>query len=649
MKMRKLCVALGLGALLLLLPGCQNKPVIDPITPTLNTAPLISATPTTATAPTQNTSSNEPTEPALCLEPVTELTCIKWQTLPQLLSLGDGQVLACRNDYEEGIGVVSFLDVLDVYQNTILIQLKTDFPTELVEQTFQDGHFILKDTAQQRFYVYDRTLQVTKTLSAPNLDGYFSTDRKNYYFVQNNVLYRMDVATGNYARMALQYDLRFESLIGVHPNRNIVAARFYRSFYDESYGVCAIDCSSGKFLILNEYASHLWFDEDTFYAAATNDSSYGSDICFGSLTDNTLKKVTAPILGGDTVSYTMLSGSGIMLLRTVDDNNLSTTIFDLSREGISSQLAQYDHLSSTLAPVYLQQEQLIFGVYPDEKEYSPVVIDPKVLDYEKSLSINKEIWPALVDRAAILNYQNEVAGPKLPDTLSSLRQQADAIEEKYGVTILIENQTLGLCGCYAAVEQDSGLIGNALGILEQSLVLYPKGFLKQFQNGIGEGGLYFCLTGQIQGTLNPVGKTLKNKNRYEVLLDISADGLDRTIHHELWHAIEMELSTDSFNHPQWNAANPKDFLYYGHYDSGYKNLTKWTYATSGNNCYFVDAYSRINAREDRARIMEYVMSTDASDLLASSAVDKKLQIMSKAIRDHFDTNGWQTPYWERYF
>lgn len=643
------------GALLLaaLLSGCQGNPVGSDFpaatAPTQNTAPLISFTTPSDTSPA--TTQTEPTtqeQPPLSTEPVTRLSSIMWRTVPQLLSLGDGQVLACRNYFVEDTGIVNFLDVVDVNQDRVLVQSQNASPKELLEQQFADGHFVLKDSKTNTLTVCNRKLQIIKEFSAVNVDGYFSPDRKNYYFVNNHVLYRMDVATGNYARMSLQYDLRFHSLIGVHPDRNIVIAKFYVSFYNDNWGVCAIDCTNGKFVLLNEDVSHLWFNGDDFYGAVTNNSVYGADICFGNLTDGVQGKASTSALGSDTVSYTMLPGSGILLHRTVVKNNLSTTVYDLSRSGISSKLSQYGYTTSTLGAIYLRQEQLIFGVFPEEYDFIPVIINPNVLRYEKSLSLNKEIWPALVDNAVIQNYLSEVEGPTLPDNLQVLRQKADTMEKKYGITVLMENQTLMPCGKYAAVESDETAIADALTVLEQALSKYPEGFLSQFQNGIQEGGLYFCLTGSIQGSLNPVGKALKTGDRYEVVLDITSNDLEPTVHHELWHAIEMRLSTDSFDHPQWQAANPKGFLYYGHYDSGYQRLTQWTYAESGEQCCFVDAYSRINAREDRARLMETVMTADAADLLRSSSLRQKLTMMSQSIREHFNTQGWGTPYWERY-
>ena len=649
MKNKHLQCALCLFGFLLtvLLVGCHRKPgeagLTAPATP--DSAPTVSVTAPTTEPVTEPT---EETLPPPSLAPVTKLASIKWRTVPQLLSLGDGKVLACRNYFEQDTGIVNFLDVVNVYEDTVLAQGRNDTPMELVEQQFEDGCFVLRDDRNSHFRVYDQSLQVIEEYAAPNVDGWFSHDRKNYYFVDNSVLYRMDVATGNRGRVALEYDLRLKELVSVHPDRDILVAKFYLSFFNENFGLCAIDCKTGKLLFLQEGVSHLWLNGDNFYAAVTNNQVYGNDICFGSLSGGSLQKASAADLGSDTVSYTVLPGSGLMILRTVDEKNLSTTVYDLSRGGIHAALSNYDYLTSTLGSVYLSREQLIFGVYPDGYDFSPVVIDPKVLSYEKGLNLYEETWLALVDQAVMQNYQAEAEGPALPETLLPLRLQADDLEEKYSVTVLLENQTLGLCSSYAAAETDAGRIAQALTELDQALSLYPEGFWSQFQNGIREGGLYLCLTGRIQGSLDPVGKTQKSGNRYVVALDISAGELQRTVHHELWHAIEMKISTDRFDHPQWEAANPEGFLYYGHYDSGYQFLTQWTYSSSGAECFFVDAYARINAREDRARIMEYVMSTDASDLMRSPVLREKLKIMSKTLRDQFDTTLWQTPYWERY-
>lgn len=641
---------LALLLLAVLLGGCAkfpdpNKPLST--RPPLSTDPLISR-PASTNPAADLTAPTEATQPPPSLEPVARLTGATWQTLPQLLSVGEGNVLVCRNDYQNGQGIINELEIFNVYEDQVLVRVENDSPREPVVQQFPDGCFVLKDPRSNTFYVYDRNLQITRQYSVVNTDGYFSYDRTHYYFVDQRVLYRMDLTTGNYGRMALEADLRLESLVGVHPDRDILVAKVYLSHIGEQTGIGVIDCKSGKILLLNSTVSHLWLDGDTFYGAVTNDHVYGSDICYGSLSGGTLLKASTSLLGSDTASYTMLPGSGILLHRTVDENNLSTTVYDLSRNGISSKLAQYGYLTSTLGAVYLRQEQLIFGICPDGEAFSPVVIDPKVLRYEKSLSLHKEIWPALVDQSILLAYQHEQEGPALPDNLHSLRQQADKLENQYGIRIMMESQVILYCDSYAAVKSGQKVIADALNALDRTLSLYPEGFFTQFRNSIGEGGIYLCLTGRIQGPMDPVGNAVKSGDRYVIALDITAPQPDRTIHHELWHAIEMKISTDSFDSAKWNANNPKDFLYYGHYDAGYQHLTQWTYAQSGSQCYFVDAYSCINAREDRARLMEYAMSEDGAAVLRSPALRNKLALMSETLRAHFNTEGWQTPHWEQY-
>ena len=654
MKKRTLRAVAAIISMLLLLAGCEQGASEPVPTTTLQTtvteetdAVLIPTTgPINPT--TEPTEATEPTEPPPSLEPVTLLSSIRWKTYPELLSLGNGNLLACRNYYEEGSGIVNFLDIFNVYDDRVLVQGRNETPRELVEQQFTDGCFVISDPATNTFYVYDQQLHVSSSFTAPNTEGWFSHDRSSYYFVENRMLYRMDVASGNYGRMALQEDLRLESLLSIHPDRDILCAKVYLSYYQDYCGIGVIDCTTGNLLFLKDDIEYLWFDEDRFYAAKTNDRMYGNDLYSGSLDGGLVEYITAEALGSDTVSYNVLSDSGYMVLHTVDEDNLSTTIYDLFRKGASSELKQYGYSTSTLDPIYMEQEQLIFGLWPDGYYFSPVVIDPKVLQFQMATHVQSTEWKNLVDERLLINYRLEMEGADLSTQLQSQRQKADELEEKYGVRILIGRQTNALCGTYTEAEETTERIDMALIQLDEALSLYPEGFFAQLRNGAKEGGIYLCLTGRITGDLSPVGMTKRNGDRYDLAIDITSDGLARTVHHEIWHAIEMKMSTDSFDHPQWEACNPTDFQYYGSYDSGYGTLTDHTFEQSGPGCYFVDAYSKINGTEDRARLMENVMATDATALLQSTALREKLQIMSKAIRDHFDTDGWQTPYWERY-
>lgn len=590
--------------------------------------------------------------PPVELNPVTKLTCTQWRTFPELLSLGGGRVLACRNQYSSEHGkIICTLEIIDVYSDTVTARLTIGSARELVPQRFNDGTFVLADANERRFYVYNQTLKQQSSFSAPNMDGFFSYDCKNYYFVEDEVLYRMDVASGNRGRRSVEQNLRLERLMGIHPTEDLLVARVYLSAHSNQTGLAVIDARTGELRLLTDRLEYLTSTGDAFYGVHMNDGVLGYDVYCGTYSGGTVRRVQTDAFGGDTYGYSVLPGSHLLVRRLVEDYGSNTTIYDM-KTGASTDLESYGYTKTTYGTIYLQQEQLILGFYADGYDFKPVVIDPKVLTYTANLTFETAQWPELVNQELIGAYHATVEGPALPAELNALRAQADAIEQTYGVKILMGQQVSAACnypGYGIKTSEDAAKIQAALTTLEQALAKYPAGFLAQFRNSADEGGLWFCLSGQISGNLNPGGFTRQNRQRCDVVLDITASGLEKTIHHEIWHAIEMRVSTDWFNTAQWVECNPDGFRYYEKYDRGYQELTKWTYtAGDGSDVHFVDSYSRINGREDRARIMEYVMATDDPELMAAPAIKQKLQIMADVIRKCFDTTGWANVYWERF-
>ena len=101
-----------------------------------------------------------------------------------------------------------------------------------------------------------------------------------------------------------------------------------------------------------------------------------------------------------------------------------------------------------------------------------------------------------------------------------------------------------------------------------------------------------------------------------------ADSMDSLICHELWHATENRILSQDYaaiDPDTWDALNPPGFTYCG--DAALSNdLRQWTlYSCDPADVCFVDGYACVDAREDRARIMEYFMvHEDAAQLLIES-------------------------------
>lgn len=644
----------GVSLLALLLCGCAN----DPQPTGGNTDPT--GTTSQTTLPSENQTEPPETEPPVTEPPVdmqqavTKLTCTKWRTYPQLQDLGGGRVLATRNQYsQEHDQVVCTVEILDLLEDRLEAQTLLMTTAQPVGQCFDDGAVLLAVPSEGVIQVYDGELQLTDTIAVENLEGFFSRDRKNYYYADGGMLCRMDVASGNSGAMALNCDLRLESLVGVHPSRDLLVARVCLSCYGQGCGLAVIDATTGRVELLTDRLETLQLYGDGFCGMGFDETLYGYDVYTGSMTDGAVQVFDASGLTEYEVGCAPVQQSAYLIRSCYTKDAEKVWLYDMER-GTSLDLQTYGFAALEKGAVYLTGPQLILAFYEDGLDFYPVVLDPKAMELEADLTAQDGGWNALVDGTILANIKLELAGPELPSELHAVREKAEELEAAYGIHILLGEQITATCanGDFSvAVCGDSGILSAALITLEEELGKYPAGFLKQFRNGDSESGLYFCLSGKISGTLDTVGFARLAGGRYNLVLDVTGDTLAGTMHHELWHAIEMRISVDTFDSVEWDwdACNPQGFSYYGRYDQGYTDLTRWTYAAgSGSESYFVDAYSRINGREDRARIFESAMSGDADGLFQAAAIRKKLQTISGLIRQTFNDNGWTEPYWERY-
>lgn len=667
------CVAALLAALTLW--GCTPKasqPTLSTTAPAQTTAPIQQTEPTQSVpgstetsatvpeisepAPTQPTETDppaitEPTRPGepVTLQPITELSSTRWVTFPELLSMGDGIVMACRNHYVSKQGKFkNTIELIDVYQDKVIRELTVDFTREPVLQLFDDRHILVVDPESCTFYEYDFELKLVNTFTAPASDGWFSHDRQFYYYIIDGLLYRQTLANGNRIRLRLEQDLRLQSLVSIHPTEDLLVARFYLSAYTDDLGLAVIDARTGTFRLVREDWSHLWFTGDRFYALSMSEEGFGYDVYIGDLTGDTLTLLDADTVGIGAVNYAVMPGSHLMIRWIApDEGDHYTEVYDLAA-GTKADLRSYDYDLATYGGTYLFEEDLIMGYYEDGAYFIPILIDPKALTLDTPVAMEQVQRPELVDQSVIDAYLATV-DPAFSDALSEVRAEADVLEDKYHITIQIGGQTtlpVLHAGRQAALAQDPDQIHAALAALDEAFACYPDDLFRQFRNRAGEGGICISLTGQIQGDLPTAGYTKLLRDRYVLLLDITAEGLNATFHHELWHLLEMKISADSFENSGWADCNPADFKYYGKYSAGYLDLTRWTWSGgSGADSYFLDPYSRINAREDRARIWEAVLTGQTQPFAGSAYLRAKLQLMVDALTARFASVQWDPSLW----
>lgn len=592
-------------------------------------------------------------EKPLLDQPVKTLSCVQSAAMPTLLPLGDGRVLAGWVDYDRAI---TSLAVVDVATDRTVTSRELEGCWELQEQQFSDGRAVLFNWEASTWQFVGADLTDSGTFSSDQTGGFFSLDGSRYYFVQDDVLCRADVAGGQTERVALETDMRFMDVAGRYPDSDTLFLHCLLSPYSTESGTAVLDPETGAYTMLQKDWYATYYGADSPELLWFNNETMGYDVLYAS--EGRYYRADAALLHADEADILPVSGSAYLLGAAQD-----TTLYRLE-SGISACLLQAEQLGGALRNAVWLPEQVLVGCVYGGGTFHLTAIDPAQLTFTQVSDGIAVDDPMAVDTALTEVYWNSLNGQPLPATLQEARDYADQLEERYGVTILLSAQGQEACeAVWDAVvtttdqwplEDEPYAIARTLEALDRALALYPEGFFRQMRNTMGEGGVRFIPVGHIENDVNAVGLTYETYGWQNIYIDVTLDTFESVICHEIWHATEGVISYRdwvSFDPGNWSVCNSEGFFYNEDVEDADPNPSRWTfnYEMDAQNVYFVDAYARTNAKEDRARIMEYVMANEdlAGALMQSPYITQKLEIMCQAIRNSFDTSAWGDLRWER--
>lgn len=592
-------------------------------------------------------------EKPLLDQPVKTLSCVQSAAMPTLLPLGDGRVLAGWVDYDRAI---TSLAVVDVATDRTVTSRELEGCWELQEQQFSDGRAVLFNWEASTWQFVGADLADIGTFSSDQTGGFFSLDGSRYYFVQDDVLCRADVAGGQTERVALETDMRFMDVAGRYPDSDTLFLHCLLSPYSTESGTAVLDPETGAYTMLQKDWYATYYGADSPELLWFNNETMGYDVLYAS--EGRYYRADAALLHADEADILPVSGSAYLLGAAQD-----TTLYRLE-SGISACLLQAEQLGGALRNAVWLPEQVLVGCVYGGGAFHLTAIDPAQLTFTQVSDGIAVDDPMAVDTALTEVYWNSLNGQPLPATLQEARDYADQLEERYGVTILLSAQGQEACeAVWDAVvtttdqwplEDEPYAIARTLEALDRALALYPEGFFRQMRNTMGEGGVRFIPVGHIENDVNAVGLTYETYGWQNIYIDVTLGTFESVICHEIWHATEGVISYRdwvSFDPGNWSVCNPDGFFYNEDVEDADPNPSRWTfnYEMDAQNVYFVDAYARTNAKEDRARIMEYVMANEdlAGALMQSPYITQKLEIMCQAIRNSFDTSTWGDLRWER--
>lgn len=236
--------------------------------------------------------------------------------------------------------------------------------------------------------------------------------------------------------------------------------------------------------------------------------------------------------------------------------------------------------------------------------------------------------------------------------LKRCQDQAKALSQTYGVRIeLWEDAESPLPKDYAVTtEYMVSVYDRYLPILEKALSAFPKAVYQKLGRQSQNGKLTVSLVREVYSTNELGSLTLEegahfwaNGSSYLVLA--MNDKLERSFYHELFHAMDSYILTETKAYDDWRKLNPSGFAYdYSYITNEYRDPKDYL---NPETRAFIDLYSMSYPKEDRARILEYAILEGNEAYFTSKTMSKKLDTLCKGIRKAFNLGDGDC-LWEQY-
>lgn len=622
----------------------------------------------TETLPTQATAAAtepvETTQPPLVLEAVTELFSRKTSSGVEICVLDYRTVALITGEYVgEGFSTYQTQVCLnDIYTDTPIAETVLNGEYKIVS-SYADS-IALSCEKNGHILILDRELKQTGEIKTKEYDG-IVTSGTAYHYLWGNGLYCMDIATGEAQKVELKRELPLVELLDFDPLRNLLMCTAFVDPYTVGTCTAVIDLNTNSFAFLSSDYVTGELTQKGFYLQGES-VLHKADAFYGSWESQTLNTMDDFCINDGKISTWHIPGTDYLYRLTYDKNQIDQVAkAELFRMGETFEVCKLPQpLDDVKAKLVLPlPDGNLLVLASNRRNYRVYLICPDQLTFTPA-EAPQSAEISHVDETVYTVYEQAAVTGDVAGHLAEVREEADSLEEEYGVTILMSNQ------CAAAVKSsgmtvtttdqanmnnEAAWIDSALDQMEEAFGLYPEGFFRQFRNEAQQKGILVLLIEEISDDLNIIGFHYVMGDWYIVAVDITSGEVLSTYCHEFWHATENKIQRENqlmLDDGSWSLYNPEGYTY--SYDStpGYINDLDNTLFNNepDSNIYFIDPYGKTNPREDRARLMEFVMCSDyyATRISTIPALRNKLKAMSDAVREYFDTTGWDTPRWEKY-
>lgn len=520
-------------------------------------------------------------------------------------------------------------------------------------------------TGENLYPVAEKKLDIFISADAPSLR--ITEDRVIYYDYSNRELVWLDESLQEISRLAMPEDIQGDPLL----TRD--QSKFY---YCTHEGLRTMDLTTG----ISRLVKEMWFPnqfaedllmEDSIVRVAVMDEEGWMETLFldaetgamqGGMPDDVVLTsggdwfyafwpegvLTQMIFGNEREVFQLhprdyrdsgffLPESHSAVVSHREGENLTLEYYDLSTGRLVSALELRDHHPSSF--VETESGMLYFLTYREESY--PVICRWDV---------------TALPTGDADSYVGDWYTMDAPDEagLEECRQYAKRLGQQHGLEIRIGLDAVEVRPSdYDPVpEYQVPVIWDALVQLEEMLANYPAGFFETALSDLEDSSLTICLVRTLWG--NPQSGSLTEAAGIQYWVDNHSyvaltlgETFRSSFYHEMYHALEPRLLSNSKACYRWDELNPKGFEYDYDYVAN-QNRDGSAYLEESTRS-FIDTYSMSFPKEDRARVMEYACMAGNEHYFISSAMQNKLRTLCEGFREAYGLEDYGQPLlWEQY-
>ncbi len=218
---------------------------------------------------------------------------------------------------------------------------------------------------------------------------------------------------------------------------------------------------------------------------------------------------------------------------------------------------------------------------------------------------NLNVYVIEIDKITTKEFTNEDLDKYFDEKLN---EKIDKVEKEFNIDIKVKEEAdvkLDIWKQTITGEYSYDKIDEALDDIEKVFSKFGDNFFDDFYFKEYKG-VRIYIVNNIQSSFPSAGQAFNYYDTFTVMVDTTS--FANTLCHEIMHSMEDKAEKNNNTlFTKWDKYNPKKFKYTQDYDSYYGESTKYiAYSDTKNDIYFIDAYSKVNGLEDRARIFEYI-------------------------------------------